>query len=95
MLILSDSFTRLYETVIKEPTIKVWLVDDYNCMYIQPNQKRYTEGIEYINRVYGWLSQGEYEHLRVVNVFQRYDMNTIKVCKREDTYSCLIESMEK
>lgn len=44
----------------------------------------YGEGCEYIQHIYDWLCRGFYPGLRVQNVFQRFDINTIKVCVNPD-----------
>lgn len=92
----NDSLKNLVETIQRDPSIKLTPKEEEGCIYIHPNKDMYHDGCEYIQHIYDWLCRGFYPGLRVKNVFQRYDVNTILVCVRDDErfYQCMVDCFD-
>lgn len=99
MLVLSDqsiqSMERLGRLVEKDNAVEVMWSENRNCIHIQPCQDLHQDGINFINKIYEWLCHGEYPGLAVKNVFERYDLYSLKVCIRDDVfYDCMIQCID-
>lgn len=97
MILLSghESLQRLKKIVKNDPSIRLHECEDGDCIFIQPMANDYDLGLAFIKQIYIWLCHGEYPHLRVVNVFPRYDCNTLKICVNDnESYRELIDCIE-
>lgn len=92
-----ESMERLERIIQHDKCLKVYRSGGEHCIYIQPHPQSYDDGLKYIERIYGWLCHGEFPGLRVVNVFQRYDLNTLKICLNDDHtfYRCMIQCFDR
>lgn len=91
---MNDSLDNLHKQIVEDPALNVKLTEGGECLFIGPKSELYDEGVQYIQQIYEWLKHGEYPNLRVVNVFTRYDLNTLKVCRRDEydhQYDTLID----
>lgn len=101
MFLLSDlglkSLNQLEKLLQKDSSVKIHRGHGEHCIYIQPSPKYYDEGLNFIQTIYNWLCMGFYPGLRVVNVFQRYDLNTLKICLNDNHtfYQCMIQCFDE
>ena len=92
-----DSMERLEQIIQHDQSLKVHRSSGEHCIYIQPHINHYDEGYEFVQQIYHWICHGEFPGLRVVNAFQRYDLNTLKICldEKDSFYTCMVNCFEE